>query len=196
LAENPSFYFDFLNCVSAIDNGLDKGTISVLSAMEGLDTYLQPATARILAACSAIKASDPNYVNANLNDYNGCLVNARVLPYRLFKQSNMQLWQPFTNPFSVDSIPVNCNTTSLIQIEDADTFKITRGNSKNRYILNGDNKDVKSIKVLNIIGQQMNSSVTQSGEKYSIAIPENIQNGYYIISFQHNNRFYSKTIII
>jgi NADH-quinone oxidoreductase subunit C len=29
LAENPSFYFDFLNCVSAIDNGLDKGTISV-----------------------------------------------------------------------------------------------------------------------------------------------------------------------
>ncbi len=173
-----------------------KGTISVTSAMEGLDTYLRPATARIIAACEAIKANDPNYSKANLNNYNGCLVNARILPYRLFKQSNMQLWRPFTNPFSVDNIPTNCNATSIINIENTDTFKLSSTNSKNKFVLNVGNKQIQSVKVLSVIGQQLNSTITQSGENYNIAIPENIQNGYYIVSFQHNNKFYSKTIII
>jgi len=173
-----------------------KGTQSVTSAMEGLDTYLRPATARIIAACEAIKANDPAYSKASLNDYNACLVNARILPYRLFKQSNMQLWRPFTNPHSVDTIPLDCNASSVKNVKDDGMFKLTRGSSRNQFILCTGNKELKSVRLLNIIGQQLNNSITQLGDEIRITIPEDIKMGYFIISFQHNDQYFSKTITI
>ena len=175
---------------------LRKGTISVVSAMEGLDTYLQPATARILAACTAIKASDPNYVNANLNDYNGCLVNARVLPYKLFKQTNMQLWSPFTNPFAVDNIPTNCNSTDIKNVSEIPDFKLSRGFLKNELLINSNNIDIDSIEVLTILGQQIKNEITKTDGIYTISLPTNILNGVYVVVIEQNKHYCSKTITL